>query len=338
MYKIVSILRTVILAGAFFTLPFSSQAQSDTLEIRKAPVLSQLPIIFDRNEISDELSRIQKPVFRARPVVVSEVRKESRFGSQPALKLIIPEVDQETVNRNLSRFMRREGDGKLEREGNTLYMEDIQIDEVSSDYFNAEVWLDKDSTGLAITMAMMTDSTVITPESHKTLFDAMEDLLESKGREYYRDKVTRDLQEERKKLDDMEKSLSSLVKDSEKSHKNISDNNISINQSNIEIDQNEIELKAISQELVQKRSLVASARDKESRKAAKKAESSTEKSRKRLQKDREKLFQSIIDSKREIQESEQDIRVNLESQKKLLIDMHRQTLVIEAMKDKLESI
>lgn len=331
-------MRVLVLVPLMLLVIFPAGAQTDSLEIRKAPVLSNLPIIFDRGEISQELNAIEQPVFTALPVEVSQVDVTSRAGDQRALQLRIPEVSLDDIDRSWARFIRKEGDGKLERDGNRLFMEDLQIDEVSSKYFNAEFWMDQDSNHAVITMAMMTDSTTINPDTDRDLFNAMEDLLAKRGRETYREKVENDLDEERKKLNDMEKQLNNLVKDSEKSHKRISDNNIAINQANMDIDRNAGELKATGEELGRNRSAVSSARDKESKKEAKKQENQTEKAQKKLQKEREKLFQGIIDAKREIEESEQDIRKNLEDQRQLLLDMHRQTLVIEAMKTKLESI
>ncbi len=313
-------------------------AQVDSLEIRKPPVLSDLPIIYDRNQLSDELAAMKKPILKPSPVVVSTVEMETRLGNAPALQMVIPETSIDNVKRTWQRYLRKEGDGKLQRDGNTLFMEDVMVEEISSEFFNAEMRFDQDSSGTVVKIAMEKDSVIMNPQDDKVFFDAMEDLLVKRGKEAYRDKVEEDLNTERDVLDGMEKELSNLVKDNEKSHKNITDNNIEINQTNMEIDQNEIELRAITQELVQKRSAVSSARDKDSKKAAKKAENSTEKTQKRLQKDREKMFQGIIDSKREIAESEQDISRNLEEQRNLLLKMHQQTLLIEAIKDKMEAI
>ncbi len=315
-----------------------SLGQTDSTELRKPPVLSNLPIIYDRNEVAEQLAAMEKPPLQAMPVTVEMTEADSRFGNQPALRLSVPEVNLENMERSWSRFLRKEGDGKLQREGNSLFMEDIQIEQVSQDHFDAELKFDQDSLGVITDVIISADSVTFNPETDKGIYQAMEDLLIESGKEAYREKVSDDLARERNLLDDMEREMNKLVKDNEKSHKQISDNNIAINQANIEIDQNEIELKNSSQELVRNRSAVSSAADKDARKEAKKTQNRTEKTRKKLQKDREKLFQGIIDAKREIAESEQSIVKNLEDQKDLMIRMHRQTLVIEAMREKLESI
>lgn len=337
MYKITRLIIGVV-GGLVLLCGGNVSAQVDSLEIRKPPVLSDLPIIYDRNQLSAELAAIKKPVLTPSPVEVKLVSMPTRLGDSPALEMVIPETSLENVKRTWQRYLKREGDGKLQREGNTMYMEDVLIEEVSADYFNAEMLFDQDSSGTVVRLAMEKDSVIMNPEEDKAFFDAMEDLLLLRGKEAYREKVEDDLEEERKALDDMEKELSKLVKDSEKSHKNITDNNIQINQTNMEIDQNEIELRAITEELVRKRSEVSAARDKDAKKAAKKAENNSEKVQKKLQKDREKMFQGIIDNKREIAESEQGISKNLEEQRNLLLEMHQQALLIEALKDKMEGI
>lgn len=319
-------------------ITFPLVAQVDSTEIRKPPVLSDLPIIYDRNQLTRDFEAMEKPVFKAMPVKVTVESIQTRFENHPALKLMIPEVTLDDVQKVWARSLKKAGDGKLLREGNTYRMLGVNFKEVSSEVFDVEMQFKEEGSYISAWLAMEMDSAVISPESHPQMFASMEQYLKERGQEAYYDKVEKDVNEERKLLDGLEKELNGLVKDNEKMHKKISDNNIAINQTNVEIDQNEVEMKLSSDEEVRRKAAVGAAYDKDSEKAAKKEHKKSVRVKKKHRKNREKLFKSIIDSKRVIAENEQQISKNLTEQKNLLLKIQAQTLRIEGMKDKLAQI
>jgi hypothetical protein len=319
-------------------LSFPVLAQVDSTELRKPPVLSDLAIIYDRNLLTDEMNSMEKPVFEALPVQVSVEEISTRFNGHPAIKLSIPEVTLDDLQKSWTKYLRKAGDGKLQKEGNTLVIQDVVFEDASSEMFDVEMQFKQEEDKAVTWLAMEADSTMITPETHAKLFSSMEAFMLEKGKEAYRDKVNADLDQDRKDQDSMQKELNGLVKDSEKLHKKITDNNIAINQMNNEIDQNEIEIKLATEDAMKKKAAISAAYDKDSEKEAKKNHKDAEKDKKKLRKDREKMFQNIVDYKREIAEAEQAIGKNLEDQKNLLLKIHAQTLRIEAMKDKVAKI
>jgi hypothetical protein len=313
-------------------------AQVDSTEIRKPPVLSDLPIIYDRNLLQKDFEAMEKPVFQAQPIEVAVESVQTRFENHPAIKLKIPEVSMEDVQKSWTRDLKKFGDGKLIREGNIYRIQGVNFEEVSSEVFDVEMQFKEEATHTSLWLAMEMDSAIVTPESHSQLFTSMQEFLQDRGEEAYYEKVENDVNDERKLLDGLEKELNGLVKDNERMHKKISDSNIAINQTNVEIDQNAVEMKISSEEGSRKKAAVSSAYDKETEKEAKKELKKSEKDKKSLQKDREKLFQNIIDYKMVIAQNEQQISQNLTDQKNLLLKIQAQTLRIEGMKDKLDKI
>ncbi len=329
----------LVLSGLIFFSITTNAQKSDTVDGPKImPILSEQPVIYDRGQIADQLDALEQPVLNVGKVEVQQDYISTRFERHESRKLIIPEADIDEVRKYWSRYLKKNGDGKVRTDGNSLSIDGVMIEAVAAEPFDVEIQIEGTPEVVHIWMALERDSVALTSDGDPQLFSALESFMRSEGIEIYRSVVQDEIDREEKVLKDLNNDMESLIKDNEKMHKKITDNNLKIEDNNRKLETNKIERRNAVQRVSERKDILLNARNSEEEKDAKKALRSAEKEGKQLDKDRSKMYDQLVEYQREIQENEQLITENLNDQRDLLLSIRKQELLLEAYKTKLGSI
>lgn len=285
-----------------------------------------------------DASPLRAKVLKPGIITLEGVDQNMSRGEQPGLKLYIPEVTPVNFVRDFEKAVKKRTKEKSKTEGDEFIISGTQLKAISDSPLNVYSIIAEQDSGTVATVFLEDDSTFISHAQNAEKYEKAKVLLYDIGVDAYKKVVSDKLDEEKKKLRDMENDFGKLTRANEKAHANIKENEARILNTESDIEANLREQKAKDEQILNQKTHVASLGTKEEKKSAQSDLKELNKEKDRLRKDNVSMHRDIVKYRSNIEELEREIEKNLQEQALVKEQIQEQTSYVWGLEGKLEGI
>lgn len=242
-------------------------------------------------------------------LVVLESMRPSGMGTQPCFSILVPQRSPKEVSGGWKKYMRKETKKSVDEEGAELVLPSCILPSLGTDSLSVYAQVQPEGSGSRLyAFFQKSESSFVSGTSDEILAGSIRKFLLRFGTEEYKKALEDDLENEQKKLSQLETGLQELENNNVRSQKKIHENERSIDRlkSDIKLNEKEQDLKA-DEVLRQKLIVEAYQGSSEGKDAEEKKLRELNKQKKRLLKENENMHSTIDDLESKIKEYERSI-------------------------------
>ncbi|WP_157637938.1 hypothetical protein [Flexithrix dorotheae] len=267
---------------------------------------------------------------------VEEIKENISKGEANGFAVYIPQAHRKDVEKAWSKDIRVDTKSKVVEKDGEFFIEGTNIDRLSANPINVFSRIIEMDSGVKVHAFFEVDSTFLSSEIDEEKATVAKKIVAEFASDAYTFAVQEELEEEEKKLKNLNNDLKKLVNENEKMHKTIAMNNSDIDALNADLDQNKLKLDPNHGKTV----AVYDENGREIDRAP--APSEVKKIdadlKKEIDKEAKKIHKKIFKLESEIREAERNIPVNLQEQEEKKSEIEAQEMVIEKVMQKLENV
>jgi len=281
------------------------------------------------------------PIFAAgqKPIVVSESQLTFSHGEYPGFKLIIPEVDKNTIEKDWINRIEKKTKSNVAQSNGEITLFGGLIEEISKVQINlySIVKTADSAVILEVTVEIKPKEYVSSSQSMEE-FQLIKKFLFEFGREHYTELAKEQLKMEEKTLNLVEGKLESLYSEKTKLEKSVVDSKSTIAQNDDQVIQLKGDLNRLNEQLNAEKSARAALTNEESIKLKENEIKSIEKSIDRANNEINDKEHENIDKNASIESANSEIATNLSEQEKVKSQIEEQRNTVEIAEKKYNTI
>ena len=269
---------------------------------------------------------------------VIEITETISVGKKSGYAVNIKQAKKKNVQNAWEKMLKNYNESKEKVEDNKgeIFITGAFIERLHHDNINIYALITELDEGSRVEAFFELDSVFVNSSNNKDASLVITNMMEEFAVDAFKNAVEDELEEEKKKLSDLEKDLEKLVKENEKMHKTIAMGESDITSLEVELDANK---QAYNPNYGKTVPVLDSEGNEIDRAPAPKAVVNIDPdTKKELDKEHKKLSKKKYKLESKIREAERDIPVNLQEQEAKKVEIEEQKKQVEKVMQKLESV
>ena len=286
---------------------------------------------------------ISTHLFSQEKIVITEQQVDMIKGNQPAFGVIIPKATAKLIQESWTKKIRQNTKAKIQQEGAVFSIAGTRVIEIYNDPINIYSSVIQLDASVKLISLFEVDNEFLgagskdSDEYFKKAYENIRKFIYYFAVKEYKSSVSKELDIENKKLQNLAKQLFDLEKQKTTLHKNIGTNEQYIKKSETIISKSERTMENVLSEIDKYKASLSSASE-EDKKDLNKLLTKKEKEKTTTKSKLEKEHKKVFDYQAKINELTKSLENNVKSQKETKERIDRQIVTIHNVTDKLNNI